>query len=83
MFWRHTASPPCSRGHSSGFPASCNPTTSRRRGWCAAWRKFPNCKDAVLIGRIEAGKARVVLEIALGGRRLLDELENDPLPRIC
>jgi len=25
----------------------------------------------------------VILETAIGGARLLDELEDDPLPRIC
>lgn len=28
-------------------------------------------------------RAHVVLEIELGGERLLEELEDDPLPRIC
>lgn len=48
-----------------------------------AWREIPNGKDAALIGRVETGKGRVVLETALGGKRVLDELEDDPLPRIC
>ena len=34
-------------------------------------------------GRIEAGDRRVILETELGGRRVLDEPEDDPLPRIC
>jgi hydrogenase expression/formation protein HypE len=29
------------------------------------------------------GASHVVLETELGGERLLDELEDDPLPRIC
>jgi hydrogenase expression/formation protein HypE len=29
------------------------------------------------------GGGRVILETPLGGRRILDELEDDPLPRIC
>jgi hydrogenase maturation factor len=28
-------------------------------------------------------RVRVVLETEIGGERLLDELEDDPLPRIC
>jgi hydrogenase expression/formation protein HypE len=48
-----------------------------------SWHAFPNGKDAALIGRVEAGKGRVALETTLGGRRMLDELEDDPLPRIC
>lgn len=48
-----------------------------------AWKALPGGKDAVLIGRVEPGKAQVILETELGGKRLLDELEDDPLPRIC
>ena len=48
-----------------------------------AWRALPNVTGAALIGRVESGRGRVVLETALGGRRILDELEDDPLPRIC
>ena len=31
----------------------------------------------------QAGRAQVVLQTELGGERLLEELEDDPLPRIC
>src|SRR5512139_829980 len=47
------------------------------------WLALPQGADAGIIGRIEAGHSRVVLETDLGGRRILDELEDDPLPRIC
>ena len=47
------------------------------------WKTLPNGADAALIGHIEPGKAQVILETELGGKRLLDELEDDPLPRIC
>lgn len=46
------------------------------------WRDLGQ-QDAQIIGRVEAGKPRVILETELGGERLLDELEDDPLPRIC
>ena len=49
----------------------------------SAWHALPGGEDAALIGRINAGRAQVVLETELGGRRVLDELEDDPLPRIC
>lgn len=49
----------------------------------ARWRALPQGRDACIIGRIEAGDSRVILETELGGRRVLDELEDDPLPRIC
>lgn len=38
---------------------------------------------AALIGELRAGSAQVVLDTAFGGQRVLDELEDDPLPRIC
>ncbi|MEJ2685694.1 MAG: hydrogenase expression/formation protein HypE [Gammaproteobacteria bacterium] len=41
------------------------------------------CPDAAVIGRVEQGHSRVVLETELGGERFLEELEDDPLPRIC
>ena len=49
----------------------------------ARWQVLPLGTDACLIGRIEDGGARVILQTSLGGRRILDELEDDPLPRIC
>jgi len=49
----------------------------------ARWHALPQGSDAAIIGRIEAGSPRVILQTALGGRRVLDELEDDPLPRIC
>jgi hydrogenase expression/formation protein HypE len=48
-----------------------------------AWRALPGGKDATPIGYLEAGRSQVVLETELGGKRVLDELEDDPLPRIC
>ncbi len=38
---------------------------------------------AALIGELLPGPAQVVLDTAFGGQRVLDELEDDPLPRIC
>jgi len=49
----------------------------------ARWQALPQGVDACLIGRIEVGDSRVILQTSLGGRRILDELEDDPLPRIC
>ncbi len=49
----------------------------------AAWRALPQGRDAAIIGTVTAGPARVVLETSLGGERMLEELEDDPLPRIC
>ncbi|MCG8371367.1 MAG: hydrogenase expression/formation protein HypE [Proteobacteria bacterium] len=49
----------------------------------AIWKGRPEGREAARIGRISAGERRVVLETALGGERFLEELEDDPLPRIC
>jgi hydrogenase expression/formation protein HypE len=38
---------------------------------------------AALIGDLKVGPSQVVLHTAFGGQRSLDELEDDPLPRIC
>jgi hydrogenase expression/formation protein HypE len=40
-------------------------------------------EQATVIGEVRPGPARVVLETPLGGTRVLEELEDDPLPRIC
>lgn len=47
------------------------------------WRELPMGRDAARIGHISAGDTRVILETSLGGQRFLEELEDDPLPRIC
>jgi len=39
--------------------------------------------QAAEIGELRAGPAQVVLDTTFGGQRVLDELEDDPLPRIC
>ena len=40
-------------------------------------------RDAAIIGRIGAAGERVTMATELGGERFLEELEDDPLPRIC
>jgi hydrogenase expression/formation protein HypE len=47
------------------------------------WRALPDGEGAAIIGQIETGRGRVVLETEIGGERFLEELEDDPLPRIC
>ena len=49
----------------------------------AAWRALEEGREAARIGRISAQDKRVILETSLGGERFLEELEDDPLPRIC
>jgi hydrogenase expression/formation protein HypE len=40
-------------------------------------------KDARLIGYMDADINHVLLATEIGGERILEELEDDPLPRIC
>jgi hydrogenase expression/formation protein HypE len=47
------------------------------------WQALPDGREAALIGELSAADPFVVLETALGGARILEELEDDPLPRIC
>jgi len=50
------------------------------------WQALPGGKEARIIGLVEeksAGHQQVILQTSLGGERLLEELEDDPLPRIC
>lgn len=49
----------------------------------ARWQALPEGREAALIGTLGAGGERVLLETGIGGERLLEELEDDPLPRIC
>jgi hydrogenase expression/formation protein HypE len=49
----------------------------------AAVRALPSGRDAAIIGSVRAQPARVVLRTPLGGERVIEELEDDPLPRIC
>jgi hydrogenase expression/formation protein HypE len=49
----------------------------------AVWRRAPGGEDAALIGAVEHGRDQVILETSVMGERLMEELEEDPLPRIC
>ena len=48
-----------------------------------AWRALDEGGQASLLGYVDAGLNHVVMQTAIGGERVLDELEDDPLPRIC
>lgn len=43
----------------------------------------PLAPKAAIIGEVVTGSPQVVLATSFGGERVLDELEDDPLPRIC
>jgi hydrogenase expression/formation protein HypE len=47
------------------------------------WQSLPQGKDAAIIGHVDSGLKQVILQTDLGGERFLEELEDDPLPRIC
>jgi hydrogenase expression/formation protein HypE len=55
----------------------------RAEALVAAWRALPEGEGAAIIGAIEDGPPRIVLETVIAGERILDDLEEDPLPRIC
>jgi hydrogenase expression/formation protein HypE len=48
-----------------------------------AWRELPEGREAACIGRVETGSRAVIMTTEIGGERILEELEDDPLPRIC
>ncbi|NNG12000.1 MAG: hydrogenase expression/formation protein HypE [Halobacteria archaeon] len=47
------------------------------------WHTLPGGHGAALIGYLDAAARHVTLVTGLGGQRILEELEDDPLPRIC
>ncbi len=49
----------------------------------ADWQTLEEGKGACMIGKVDAIAKQVVLETEIGGERILEELEDDPLPRIC
>ncbi len=50
----------------------------------AAMRALEGCEDAAEIGEVRTEPPGMVLvETAFGGRRVMDQLVGDPLPRIC
>ncbi len=48
-----------------------------------SWQQLDEGKDAAIIGHIDSAMNYVVMETEIGGERILEELEDDPLPRIC
>jgi len=47
------------------------------------WQSIQQGEDAQLIGHINTASNHVLLQTAIGGERIIEELEDDPLPRIC
>jgi hydrogenase expression/formation protein HypE len=49
-----------------------------------ALREVPGCERAADVGEVRTEPpAMVLVETALGGKRVMDQLVGDPLPRIC
>jgi hydrogenase expression/formation protein HypE len=49
-----------------------------------ALRTVPGCEQATVIGEVtEEPPGMVLVATAFGGRRVMDQLVGDPLPRIC
>ncbi len=49
----------------------------------ACWRSLDEGQEAAIIGQIDSSIPYVLMETEIGGERILEELEDDPLPRIC
>ncbi len=49
----------------------------------ASWRVLPEGTGAAEIGRVTGESGRVIMETAIGGRRMIDIPQGELLPRIC
>ena len=47
------------------------------------WKSVEGGEDAAIIGYVESEHNHVILQSRLGGEKFLEELEDEPLPRIC
>ncbi|MBT8119222.1 MAG: hydrogenase expression/formation protein HypE [Gammaproteobacteria bacterium] len=47
------------------------------------WQGLEEGAGAAIIGNIDSDIAHVLMTTDIGGERILEELEDDPLPRIC
>ena len=56
---------------------------SEAQALLASWQVLEEGKKAAIIGHIDSDIAYVLMETDIGGERILEELEDDPLPRIC
>jgi hydrogenase expression/formation protein HypE len=49
----------------------------------STWQQLEEGAAAAVIGQIDSTIPYVLMETDIGGERILEELEDDPLPRIC
>jgi len=47
------------------------------------WKSIDEGLEAAIIGYIDSKTDQVIMNTDIGGERILEELEDDPLPRIC
>ncbi len=47
------------------------------------WKKLPNGEQTSIVGEITEQHQQVVLQTELGVERIMQELSDTPLPRIC
>jgi hydrogenase expression/formation protein HypE len=47
------------------------------------WQALPEGEQASIVGVLRDGRHSVTISTEIGGERILEELEDDPLPRIC
>ena len=86
---RPSRAPPRSWGSTrctSRTRASSSPSSRRRAADAAlaALRSVPGCERAAEIGEVRTEPPGMVLvETSFGGKRVMDQLVGDPLPRIC
>jgi hydrogenase expression/formation protein HypE len=52
-------------------------------GMLQRWRALSQGHAAAIIGSLQSTHRHVLIKTAIGGERILEELEDDPLPRIC
>jgi hydrogenase expression/formation protein HypE len=59
-------------------------TTAAAEAALAALRAVDGCEQAAMIGEVRSEPpGMVMVSTAFGGRRVMDQLVGDPLPRIC
>ena len=85
---RSRAPPRCSGSTRCTSPTRASSSPSSRPeaadAALAALRAVPGCEGAAEIGEVKTEPPGMVLvETAFGGRRVMDLLAGDPLPRIC
>ena len=79
---RCSGSTRCTSPTRASWSPSSPPSGPRRRS--TALRAVPGCEEAAEIGEVKTEPPGMVLvETAFGGRRVMDLLAGDPLPRIC